>query len=513
MATIGPFSPSKGLNNRGSIFTIPQNQATVLTDAFPVYGNIKNRTSVSKLNSVVLSKTLICGLTTWIDAAQLISGAGTNYPTVVAVATDGATKKIFSGVITNGPVATFSDVTGTATLNAATCEYYQFASLNGILVGTGNSFHTEKPFKITTYNGTAAALGGTPPSANCVCVANNFMFLAKDLSSSSLVSRVTWSAVQDPETWPAASHVDFRLNDGDVIQALANFQEDLIIFKQRSIGRLATTTISVSGTVTLGPLTTISTSVGCRGADAIDKLPDGRIIFKDMNNHVRIFDGSSNIMDLSDQVNPSPSIQTLLDQDGGVGAAGVSGLESIRVHPWKNQVWVTTEQNQMVMYNFLENTWAQTTLQSSPLCVSPPPVPSTAAATLLLAGDLNGFVWVLEQGSNGPSDMSSANNTPNITMSIPLPPDFIPRTLLIPATLGSGGALTVTLGFNGTLNSSSSSAIVRSNNPLWNLVDIRQNVKSPGRPLTMQVQIQVTAGKTFTIYPFFISDEVLSNFS
>lgn len=521
MPTIGPFKVSAGLNTRAGNFNLPRDQATVLSDCFPVYGNVVNRISLVKCNSSATAKTTGCGITSWIDPAQAVVSA--NAPLIVVVATDNSTKKIYSGVMNTSEAITYTDVTGTATLSGNQSDTYQFASLNKFLIGTGGALQGDKPFKISAYNGNAAALGGSPPSGNAMVVANNFLFISRDLSSTAKFSRVYWSAVQDPETWPAASNIDFRLNDGDMITALSTIGEDLIIFKTRSMGRLSTTTTSVSGTVTLAPLTTISESIGCPNPSAVTKMPDGRIIFVDNNNHVRIYDGSSYPIDVSDQMIPGPSIQPSLDS-GGQFAVFANPPISIQCLPRKNQVWVIAATGGVIsyyVYNYLENAWNSASLGSS--------LPNTIAAMTnafpawlgsdpltshLLMQDNNGFTWSVEGGGSlGPTDTSGANITPNVTTSIQLPDNFVPRTLMIPAILGSGASLTVTLGWNGTLLGTTLTAITRASNRLWNLFDIRQGTFSMGRPLTMQVQIQVTAGKTFTLYPFYVSDEVLQNVS
>ena len=511
---LGPFMASGGLSTSPSVLTVPPNMATVLTDAYTFQNGLTNFGSTTKLNASALnSGKRIVGLGAYFDPARAKLFDNTA-PVIVAVVQDAAAGKIYTGPYTSTSI-TFTDRTGAVSLPPDPNAAYTFDSLNGILVIAGGSENATVPFQLATYNGNVANLAGSPPYANCVKVVNNFCFLGGQYNAASTFSTLNWSAVGDPQTWPAGNSLTFRNNDDDMITALAALGQSLMIFKRRSIGLLSTTSQVVSGAVTLGPLSTITTSYGCVAPNAAKELPDGRVAFLDSRFHLIITDGYS-FFDVTDQPYPGPNLRTTFDSYAGTYSPFLLPI-SLAVLPQKNQIWVLFESSVIYTYDYMNNAWASSTLSGGAddafvILDCGQTNANETVATHLLVGTNGGFVWELN-GTGGPSDLGGSNITPNMTLSGQLPMDFVPRTLMIPATLQSGASLTVTVGFNGTLNSSASTLISTSNAKLWNLFDIRSTQTNIPRPLSMQVQIQVTAGKTFTIYPIYVTDEILSNVS
>jgi len=521
MTMIGPIVPTGGLNLKASNFTVPQNQLTTLTDAFVTAGNIKNRGAVTKLNANATGVTYMQGISFYNDPAQVLTA---NQPLLVVVAGDNsASAKAYTGVPnTTYTTLTLADKTGTATFSFHNGDIYTFDALGSVFAAAGGSVHSFSPAQLGVYTGSFAALSGSPPNSDLVKVVNNFMFLGGQFGSSTTVSRVNWSNVEDPTTWGATNYVDFRFQDGDTLSALWSIGEDLLIFKTRSFGRLSTTTTSISGAVTLAPLTTISMNVGCAGPMCVDSLPDGRIVFLDINNHLNIYDGSS-IMDVSDQKFPGPNVQPNLDQSQN-GLQGGRFNQFIKVYPTKNQVLVnfldTNSAANYYIYDYRENHWHQEKLsklgasQTRLTCATfAPSVPTSSAVGqggYLLAGSSAGNIWILD-GSAGPTDIDGTSIQPIWTYSVVFSgefADFIPRSILLPFTLQSGASLTVTLGFDGTLNGSASTVITGSTQARQ-IVDVG-NLMATMRPISLQVQVQVTAGKTFTAFPIWISDEIIT---
>lgn len=524
MGVIGPFLPTEGLTTESDYFTISSKKAITLSDVFLSASTLVNRCGVAFLNSSNFSTThVISGLTLWVDPAQALSG-GVNSPIVVAV----ANSKIWSAVLGTPNTMSFTDVTGTASVAVQSYSpFYTFASLGGKLIGTGGSGGSKVPFKITTYNGNAANLGGSPPKGDIVYSLNNFLFISRDLSSSANLSRVYWSAVGDPETWPASSFLDFRVNDGDTITALSSIGNQLIIFKQRSMGILQTTTQNIAGTTTLGPLNTISERIGCAGPKAVDHLPDGRIIFAGNDAKIYIFDGSS-LVDISKQAYPNPSLYPDLN------SLGISFLNyaNVCVNTARGIVYIvflnnSGQQAQSYIYSFIENTFTRQYFTR----VGGNTYPSYFhyASTYLslgiqqsyvLAGTSEGNIVDIDAFSNtgGPTETSSAASAVNpvieMSFSLPMTPNpFIPRTLLIPAIVTTG-TMVVAVGFNGTYQSAAPVAM-GSRGALWNLFDLRGVNATLARPINMQVKITMTqtgggAAPVFTLYPFYISDEVMN---
>jgi hypothetical protein len=83
------------------------------------------------------------------------------------------------------------------------------------------------------YDGTTlSALGGSPPSTQYVAAHRNFLFMAHSAANS---SRLYFSEVINPESWPALNFIDISPNDGDWITGLLPFDDYLLITKQRSV--------------------------------------------------------------------------------------------------------------------------------------------------------------------------------------------------------------------------------------------------------------------------------------
>lgn len=283
MALIGPFNFAKGLDSNRNNLASREGVITTLQDWDIDSGAITSRRGSFLVKDFGTSGTKINGLTYWYDAA--------NSTDVLVASWNGALETApYSG---DSATLTWTDRTGATTDDSTGANMKSWDVLNNILIMVGGSQTSQVALKLTAYNGNFANLGGSPPQANIVKVVNNFAFLSGNISSTAVRSRVYWSNLADPETWTAANNLDFRKNDGDNITALSSFGQDLIIFKQKSIGRLSTNTVSTSGAVTLGPLTTVSERVGCAGPLAVDKLSDGSVIFLGNDANIYVYDGLS----------------------------------------------------------------------------------------------------------------------------------------------------------------------------------------------------------------------------
>ncbi len=75
------------------------------------------------------------------------------------------------------------------------------------------------------------ALGGSPPAARYVALHQNRLWLA---SSSANPSRIWFSELLDPETWPALNFIDVAPDDGDRITGLIPVADVLVVMKGRS---------------------------------------------------------------------------------------------------------------------------------------------------------------------------------------------------------------------------------------------------------------------------------------
>jgi len=543
MVTIGPIHLNKGWMTDADVFNCPEGGALTFYGFEPwANGSIKTMDSPSAGFSIVqiTGGHAPNGFTMWQDPAQL----GVQNPIIVAP----SNQKIYTAL---GPgFGTWTDRTGATTVSAS--GVYTFDTLNGNLLlfnsgGTGASFAIA-PLVITTYNGNAALLGGTPPKGNIVKVCNNFAFVSQVLASASTVSTVYWSNVSDPTVWPAANNITFRQGDGDYVTALSAIGSTLFIFKSKSIGMLNTTTTSVSGAVTLGPLSTFSDRIGCVGHQAIDTMPDGTIVFLALDRNIYQTDGTT-ITCLSDKPAPMSNIQPGVSFPlGGAFAPFIYGTDgfpyaSLRVDPMFHRILVmmttyTGAVNKVYMFDYLSNVWADWTELDNDTatgnfgtinCMSVMPqqiANSSGLGNSAWLGWSNGYLtnftpYGFLQHFSVATTWNNVFET-SIQLGSSSPPEFIPRNVLIPISFpnSSGtvaGIIKVRIGFDGVYASSdayTSGTITIPPNNLMVKVPISELVRSGQtfiHPRTMQIKITLTGNTTMDqmiIEPIYISDEV-----
>lgn len=83
---------------------------------------------------------------------------------------------------------------------------------------------------------TFADMGGTPPLGKFIIFHKNRIFIA---GSSANRSRLYYSDVGAPETWPALNFIDVGRGDGDAITGLATLNDRLVTTKDNSVWELA----------------------------------------------------------------------------------------------------------------------------------------------------------------------------------------------------------------------------------------------------------------------------------
>lgn len=488
MAIIGPLSYTGGLNSTASPYNLPNNQLVTLSGCEILYNNITNTRGNDD--------------TTTSDAA--IGGSATSTYSIGVFG-----QKL--AVVINGPAiytstdqgASWSDATGAITPSAT--PYQNWAVLNSLLITSNN---TNGNLLKWSGSGNFALLGGTPPtSITCLKVVNNFLFTGAG-------STVRWSAVADPETWPAGSTLTFRGGDGDIVAAFGSIGTDLYIFKHHSIGRLSTTTSTVSGTATLGPLVTVSDRIGCASNLGVDNTPDGRIVFAGSDNHIYLFDGSS-FSDISDQSWPGPNIQSALDGDRLIPVANGVGFSSfwiVKTDYARARLIVehnTTSDPVSVayIYSYEKNCWAlwdrcQESFADFQTAVTQP--------VKLLSGK-SGHLY---RESEGLSINGATPNNHTATVSVRFTQEsrgFVPKSIIIPYASAGSNTITVTLGWDKNLESSSKTLPDPTSSGIGRYVLPINTWKSTYETLQIKFVASIASnGGNFAIYPLYISDEVAS---
>lgn len=498
---------TQGLNTDADHMTCPPHQTTTQLDFYNDYNTLKQRLSSATVSNAALAGTnLIDHVVGWQDPAQV---QASNRYIILALSNNKAftAQWISDSSIEGGTMIAFSDVTNGVAVGKfpATSDV-----LNGRLVVCTNN---APPVVLTTYNGNIAALGGSPPTCVCVKTVNNMMFMAGTFfnGSTGTFSRVYWSAVSDPTTWPAASNLDFRINDGDYIIALGALGQNLVIFKNNSIGLLSTTTQTVAGTSTLGPLTTLWTGIGGASPCAVDNLPDGRLVFLGSDLCVYITDGTT-LQNVSKRPFPASSIFSGISAIWS-GPAGQTGFPVLKVYPSKNEVWIIPGANvsgsssTAFIYDYVKDSWSQT---------NTPAIQCLGLLDPMRSGPSAGYAYRLIYGTSDTTSrvrMQDATNTPttsgSVIFSIPLVgelADFIPRSVVIPSN--NTNQVSVNFGFDNTIDTNYTYLL--STTAVRNVFPVKYPAQSTAkRPCSFQIKISNALGVS-KIYPISISDKVLS---
>lgn len=505
----GPYGFIGGWNTKGSTTSIPENSMSDANDVNIVYGDLAQRKGSMAINGSAISGTpAVHGLFDW----QTIDGKR------FLIVTAG--NKIYSA---QDLFSTFTDITGTVLINSGQNNQSTFASLNNYLVRCGGTV-ADQPI---SWNGTGnAATLSAAPQGSLVCVANNFMFISGLYSSPSFVQ---WSNVGDPTTWTASNFIYYRKNDGDKITALIEFNQNLLIFKRRSIGQLWTVTSNPGASITLGPLTTIISNVGAAGSQCVDKIGDGRIAFLGADAHVYLFDGST-VEDISDQPYPKPSIQPTLDNIAPIHLQ----YAVLKYYPTRNEIWISvcepagTTNNAIYVYSLTYSCWESrfSNISANVMATSLDTRGTPSHNIIMLTGNYGGFVYEQDRGSTN-AENSGALISGNATMPIFFSGDsmeFIPRSSLIPIAENGNTTLTINYGFNEFTSTGRSTTISQlgtggaldtftldtsvlgGNTTLYRTA----RFSSTGRTHSMQIQFQNNnSAQDFTVHPFYISDEVI----
>lgn len=404
-----------------------------------------------------------------------------------------------SRVYALGNPGSLTNITGAASLNTDGT----FDLLNGVL------FYGDFTglYKWSGAGNIVAVGGNSLAISPIIKVVNNFLF-ASGGSSATNYSQVAWSNVGDGTTWTVANTLNFRGGDGDPIGALSSLANDLIIFKTHSIGRLTTQTVTISGAVTLGPLTTIAEGIGTLGRNTVDHLPDGRIVFWATDNHVYIFDGST-FTDISDQNYPGPSIQPSLDS-----VLIGQNTSFVRVYSVRSEVWIASVNSNTFIYNYKYNTWSTRTANNTFnffQCFSSgtgfQTVNSASTGVLnrntaLLAGDYTGNIY-LEDSTAG----SRAAPTSTVEFSVPVPADTRPnyvRFFVIPLQSASvSQTVLYYTGRDGTYGSSTSFTTTGG----WDRLKIA--IPSSSQVTYFQVKLTYSTFVSITLDPAYVAEEAV----
>lgn len=222
MAANGPSTEMEdfggGLNTMDAEYSMTLDQSPDLDNIIVLDKGFKKRNGDSAWNAsaMVSSSTAIQG------AGYIKFNAGTQFLNAVAGT------KFFTD---SGMSGTMTDTTGALTITTGQDNLWTPISFNNLQIWFGGA--PDVPFK---YSGTgsAAALGGSPPSAVTAFSANNRIFA---INTTANPSRIFWPVLGDPEDWAGAGsgNADVVKSDGEALQCgIVTGPDTAILFKNSS---------------------------------------------------------------------------------------------------------------------------------------------------------------------------------------------------------------------------------------------------------------------------------------
>lgn len=179
------------------------------------------------------------------------------------VGSDG-TASLLSGTATN--LYRYSGTAWSSVLGSLTATSWRFDQFDDLVIGVNGS----APVKFDLIGGTAAALGGTPPTSDLVATVRDQVFLAGDPSARNVLSI---SGYLDAEGWTAGTNQSLSVpfKSGGEIMGLAGGETGLIL--QKNAIRRATYT----GDVTVWQFDEIAHNIGCMAKGSV--ASDGQLVF------------------------------------------------------------------------------------------------------------------------------------------------------------------------------------------------------------------------------------------
>lgn len=491
MTILGPFGYQQGWNTKCGPYDAPQNCVLDTQNMELVYGRFsKKKGNVQWTSSAINGSSSILGL---------------GYFQAFLVGTGGGKIKTASSTSAGGA---WTDITGSVTFAPANNVWT--AALNNILVLGGDG---ATPIQ-WSGSGNCTNLSAAPNGCVCGVSVNNYLFMA---NNSANPSRLQWSAIEDPTTWPIANFVDVLLEDVATkafgIQAIFPFGEDILIFKTNSVSRFYTNQLSGN----LGPLIVVSDRYGCAGPQCIDKLPDGRVAFIGYNNHVYIYDGNT-FLDISDQPPPGSNIQNTLNALTFQTAGFNQGF--LQVYQAKNQIWISypfswtnalgvSYFGVVFIYDIENNCWVGPYPDH---CIRKAVNYLSGSQYLITAGN-DGFLYREDTGdNNSDSQKLSSSYDGYFTKSFPFGADnrqFLPRSLYFGLSTGTLSA-TVSWGSNGynSPNLNTGFSIVSSPQERKKVIPVSTTSSLPN---TFQIKFDSAfSNQPFTMAPIYISDQIES---
>jgi len=470
--------------------TVPPGQCLTFQDMHLEYGALRVRQPHAVLNSGSLTTSRKQTVRGWSD-----SSGGPPY--LYAISSNGTNKMYRSSAAWTDADLTvpisYNDVTGSISPGSLPLTS---DVLNGILIFTSQSVN---PFKFTSNSSNAAALGGSPPgNAAVIKVVNNYAFLA-GFPTSGAYYRVYWSAIGDPETWPAANFIDFGYGDGDPILSLSSINTNLIIFKTRRIGSLSTNSIFIGNVTTLGPFSVVFNNIGIFNTFCVDNIEDGRCVFVGTDMDVYLTDGYT-LQPIANLAPPNANVRNSLIVARLVGGSSMQ----LKYAPATREIVVSSPFNPFILvFDTIQNYWRKITgITCFGLGVAyiPPGFSNTSGDQILLGSDVNGNIIALQdQTTFFNTTLTDENGTTIVaeaSVSLIYPQNISEAGIYGVSVLATASGGTLYIGYDKIY--SSTTYPIGSSKHRYDVTNLGVSLSNNQRPATMQIKL--TSSTTTDIF-------------
>lgn len=260
------FNNSKGLLDNTNTVIIEDQYCTGIENvSLGTKGKLTKRDGSQQINAVAALSTGPVTGGKYHNAAT-----GSDFFGIVVGTTVWRTGNTFSG--------SYTLVTGTVTLTSAGSNLAQATSINDVAVFCNES---DKPFKLGA-TGNAVHLSTPLFSGAKTCSTYGAYLVIANTTESSVAypSRVRWSDINTPDSFPALNYIDVEPNDGDKIVSIVTFEDSVYVFKKRSIHRMLITGLDGADAFIIRP---VSRNIGAWAKNSVKVIPNLGIAFLAQN--------------------------------------------------------------------------------------------------------------------------------------------------------------------------------------------------------------------------------------
>lgn len=410
----GPFQAKRYFQNNGGLFDhispllVPDNKASAVTNfMMDDRGQLTTRAGFRIINT---TGTLTSTSSVVTGGGYHNPSSGTNFFAVIVGTNVFRTSNSFGGSYTN--------VTSTVVITGTASNLAQHTSLNDLEIFCNES---DTPFSVPASGNALALVGGVPTGAKTCTTYGSYLLVANTTESSvSYPSRIRWSDINNPNSWPALNFVDIEPNDGDKIVDIITFKDSVYVFKKRSIYRLMITGLDGPDAFIVRPF---SRNLGCWAKNSVRVVPNLGIAFLAQNTLYILGDNELSSYNYSQFEAVGDPIQRTFDsilRSQWVNSVGV-------VYPKRYQYALSvsttgTTSGLILVYDYIQKSW--TTYAGMNLNMMEQAEDSTGQ-NVWISGDYKGNVYEFDETTtqdkpaNVPTAISSSYTTGWLSQDAP----------------------------------------------------------------------------------------------